>query len=243
MSTEQTPGTRAPVPTAQSPFDAIRGEDGRWSARTLQKLMGYTRWQTLAPALGRAKATARNEGLDVDHEFMQVTMVTGSRNPGSERIDFRLTRQAAYLLAMNGDPNKKQVAAAQMYFAQRTREAELAQAARPAPALTPAQVVLEMAQRLVEQESRLAAVEHGQAVTAAKVEAIEGRHDWFTALGYAKLHDHPTERAHLAQVGRRATALLREQGQDPHRRQDATFGAVNTYPVAVLETAFAEVTR
>ena len=109
----------------QSPFDAIRGEDGRWSARSLQTLMGYARWQTLAPALGRAKATARNEGLDVDHEFTQVNMVTGSRNPGSERTDYRLTREAAYLLAMNGDPNKPEVAAAQMYFAKKTREAEL----------------------------------------------------------------------------------------------------------------------
>lgn len=113
--------------SGQSPFDAYRAEDGRWSARDLQTLMGYTRWQTLSPALTRAKATARNEGLDVDHEFMQVSMATGSRNPSSERIDYRLTRQAAYLLAMNGDPNKPEVAAAQMYFAAKTREAETAQ--------------------------------------------------------------------------------------------------------------------
>lgn len=116
--------------SGQSPFDAIRGKDGRWSARALQTLMGYARWQTLSPALGRAKATARNEGLDVDHEFMQVSEVTGSRNPGSGRTDFRLTRQAAYLLAMNGDPNKPEVAAAQMYFTTKTREAETASAGR-----------------------------------------------------------------------------------------------------------------
>jgi phage antirepressor YoqD-like protein len=75
-------------------------------------------------------ATARNEGLDVDAEFMQVNEVTGSRKQGvAERVDYRLTRQAAYLLAMNGDPNKPEVAAAQMYFAVKTREAEMRPAA------------------------------------------------------------------------------------------------------------------
>lgn len=90
---------------------------------------------------------------------------------------------------------------------------------------------------------RLAAVEQATAVTAAKVAAIEGRHEWFTALGYALLHDHDTERSYLSQVGRKATSVMREQGAEPHQRQDATFGKVNVYPVSVLEIAFAEVSR
>lgn len=123
-----------PFPSGQSPFDSIRGDDGRWSARALQDQMGYARWQTLAPALDRAMATARNEGLDVASEFMQVSELTGSRKQGTpERIDYRLTRAAAYLLAMNGDPNKPEVAAAQMYFAVKTREAEIASATPALP--------------------------------------------------------------------------------------------------------------
>jgi hypothetical protein len=90
---------------------------------------------------------------------------------------------------------------------------------------------------------RLAALEQQHAATAAKVAAIEGRHEEFTALGYARLHGHPSGRPYLAQVGKRATALMREQGTEPHRRQDATFGAVNVYPTTVLERAFAEVAR
>lgn len=108
-------------------------------------------------------------------------------------------------------------------------------------ALSPAQVLVQMAQQLVVQEQRLVAVELEQATTAAKVDAIEGRHDWFTALGYAKLHDFPTDRPHLARVGTKAAALMRADGQEPHHRQDATFGRVGVYPVAYLETAFAAI--
>jgi prophage antirepressor-like protein len=102
-------------------------------------------------------------------------------------------------------------------------------------------VIQGMLDGLRAQRRRLAALENEQAVTRAKVEAIEGRHDWFTALGYAKLHDLPTDRPYLARVGRKASALLRDEGGEPHPRQDATFGTVNTYPAAVLERAFSAV--
>jgi len=90
---------------------------------------------------------------------------------------------------------------------------------------------------------RITAIEQAHAVTAAKVAAIEGRHDEFTALGYAKLNDFPTGRVYLQRVGMRASTLMRAEGRAPHRRQDATFGTVNVYPAAVLERAFAEVPR
>ncbi|WP_432091793.1 hypothetical protein [Streptomyces sp. NRRL F-5630] len=229
---------------AESPFDAIRRirSDGTeyWGARDMQNLMGYSQWSKLKTPLARAMATAKNQGLDVAGNFARSGKVAGSRGPAQE--DYELSRMAAYLLAMNGDPNKGEVAAAQAYFAVKTREAEIAQhvALRPK---TGAELVLQMAQELVAQEQRLASVEHAQAATAAKVAALEGRHDWFTALAHARLHGHPTDRRYLARIGRRATTLLRAQGEEPQPRQDATFGSVNTYPVAVLETAFAEVTR
>lgn len=121
-------------PEDPSPFDALRDPDGRWSARKVQTLMGYARWENLAPALKRAMASARNEGLNVDEVFL------GSQeNPsdlgGRPREDFHMTRHGAYLLAMNGDPNKPEVAAAQTYFARKTREAEVRdQTPLPTPA-------------------------------------------------------------------------------------------------------------
>lgn len=111
-------------PEGPSPFDQLRDPDGRWSTRKLQILMGYSRWENLTPALKRAMASARNEGLDVEDVFLR-SQENPSELGGRPREDFRLTRHAAYLLAMNGDPNKPEVAAAQTYFARKAREAEI----------------------------------------------------------------------------------------------------------------------
>ncbi|WP_305781247.1 hypothetical protein [Nocardia nova] len=112
---------------SRSPFDAIRRvrPDGSeyWSARELMPLMGYARWEDFMKITRRAEASARNSGQGGFSEIAEK-----SAEAGRPRIDFHLARFAAYLVAMNGDPNKPEVAAAQAYFAIRTREAETAAA-------------------------------------------------------------------------------------------------------------------
>jgi DNA-damage-inducible protein D len=64
------------------------------------------------PVIERAKTAAHNEGFNVRTLFMQTHKKTGGR----PEIDYLVTRYAAYLIAMNGDPRKPEVAAAQHYF-------------------------------------------------------------------------------------------------------------------------------
>lgn len=231
--------TIIPQPAGSSPFDAIREVDALgndfWSARRLQPLVAYRRWEDFKRIVERAKRSAENSGHDADQGFSVVTENLGGTKP---REDYRLTRFAAYLVAMNGDPNKPEVALAQAYFAAQTRKAELAETSSPNSDLD---AIDSIVKALRADRQRITALEQRQAETAAKLEAIEGQHDWFTALGFAKLHGLPTSRTYLMKVGKAATAIMRKNGQVPERRQDATFGTVNVYPSAVLEQAFAEV--
>lgn len=117
-----------------NPFDVIRRvtPEGRefWSARELMPLLGYDSWRRFADAIQRARISARNSGHDV------TSLFAGSvkKSDGRPAEDFHLARFACYLVAMNGDPRKPEIAAAQTYFAVKTREAETAAPApRPLP--------------------------------------------------------------------------------------------------------------
>lgn len=112
-----------------SPFDAIRRlrEDGSeyWRARDLQPFMGYRKWQDFQNAVERAQVAATNAGHDPQRMFVQVSQLMDAGNLGQqERLDYELSRFACYLTFLNGDPRKPEVAAAQAYFAIKTREAE-----------------------------------------------------------------------------------------------------------------------
>ena len=108
-----------------SPFDAIKQvrPDGSefWSARDLMDVMKYTRWENFMTGVKRAMKTAENQGQQVEKVFHQSVKKSFIGRP---KEDYELSRYAAYLVAMNGDPNMPNVAAAQSYFAIQTRVAE-----------------------------------------------------------------------------------------------------------------------
>lgn len=115
-----------------NPFEAIRRVDpfGReyWLGRELMPLMEYSRWQTFVAVIKKARdSLALVQGAAVaDRTFSQVSQLTQMGNLGNQgRSDYRLTRFGAYLTALAGDDTKQAVAAARVYFAVMTREAEL----------------------------------------------------------------------------------------------------------------------
>jgi hypothetical protein len=115
-----------------SPFDAIRQVDkaGReyWSARDLQKLLGYARWQKFEDAIERAMIACKNSNQDPGINFTRAGKpIISGKGRRQEAQDYHLTRYACYLTAMNGDPRKVEISQAQAYFAIKTREAETAQ--------------------------------------------------------------------------------------------------------------------
>lgn len=131
------PQSNLPLPAVnnrgRSPFDQIRRTDDTgewWSARDLMPLLGYLRWERFEDAIERTRAALGNSGQSADLHVSRRREALGLNN--QMRSDYKLTRHGAYMIAMNGDPRKPEVAAAQTYFAVQTRKAETAAIAAPA---------------------------------------------------------------------------------------------------------------
>lgn len=73
--------------------------------------------------------------------------------------------------------------------------------------------------------------------TAARLDAIEGRHEWFAALGFAKLHDLPTSAIYLRRLGAEAGRVGRAHGVTPNKVEHALYGEVNQWPAWVWSEA------
>lgn len=117
------------MPVAGSSFDAIRRTrpDGSeyWLARDLCKAVEYETWRNFAAAIDRAMIACQNSGSAAQDHFVGVgNMIQLGKGGQREVEDFELSRFAAYLTVMNGDPRKPAIASAQAYFAIRTHQAE-----------------------------------------------------------------------------------------------------------------------
>ena len=91
-------------------FEGLGIENGQeaWNARALMKWLGYESWSLFFNAINRAIGTCTTLGIPVAENFIQVASTEGD--------DFKLSRFACCLVALNGDVKKPRVAAAQAYF-------------------------------------------------------------------------------------------------------------------------------
>ena len=97
-----------------------------WSARELQTLLGYNKWENFEKVIQKAKDACNNAGEEVNYHFPDIRKTIAMPKGAEKEIDdLLLTRYACYLIAQNGDSRKQEIAFAQNYFAVQTRRAEL----------------------------------------------------------------------------------------------------------------------
>jgi DNA-damage-inducible protein D len=84
-----------------------------WLATQYMQMLGYESMQAFEQAINRAIGTCTTLGISVIENFEQCE----SEVSGQRTADYKLSRFACYLISMNGDVRKPQVAQAQAYFA------------------------------------------------------------------------------------------------------------------------------
>ena len=110
-------------------FEKIKQiEDGFefWSARDLQKLLWYSKWENFSNSIEKAKISCKEAWNKVEDQFPEVRKPIISWKWWIQKIlDYKLSRYACYLIAQNWDSKKQEIAFAQAYFATQTRKQEI----------------------------------------------------------------------------------------------------------------------
>ena len=103
-------------------------KDGQqyWKGREIHAVLGYPEWAKFEPVIERAMAACSNTGVDANNHFSRTSnKVSVGSGAMVKRGDYFLSRYACYLIAMNADSKKPEIATAQTYFAVQTRRQEI----------------------------------------------------------------------------------------------------------------------
>lgn len=97
-------------------FEDFGKENGvrYWFARDLMTFLEYSSYSSFKQVINKAHSACLTLNIEVSENFIQ----TKREIDGLLQDDYKLTRFACYLIAMNSDPKKQPVAQAQLYFIQ-----------------------------------------------------------------------------------------------------------------------------
>jgi len=98
-----------------------------WTGRDIHPILGYPVWDKFLPVVQKAWDSMTASGEDPSHHIAETSKLMIVGKGAKRRVgEFILSRAACYLIAMNGESNKPEIAGAQHYFTIQTRKAELA---------------------------------------------------------------------------------------------------------------------
>lgn len=96
-----------------------------WRARDLMPILGYVEWENFRKAIDKAiESCVKSEMNPTDHFRETTTMVSIGSKAKRQVEDWYLSKHGCYLIAMNADASKPEIATAQAYFSVQTHKQE-----------------------------------------------------------------------------------------------------------------------
>lgn len=155
--------------------------------------------------------------------------------PGHQQEVTIISEAGLYRMVMRS--NKEQAVQFQLWIAHEVLPAIRKTGHYAVAPMTPAEILLAQAQQLVDQERRITHISSQLTELGARVDGIEQRSGWYTALGFARMHNLPTDHASLNRLGRDAARITRRAGIEPAKVTNEAFGEVGSYPESCLREA------
>lgn len=101
-------------------FEDLKNENGMcyWFASEYQHVLNYQSFSSFEKVIQKAMKALSSLGIPIHNNIVPIM------HPVSGKNDYKLSRFACYLIAMNADSKKPEVAKAHAYFASMTRSFE-----------------------------------------------------------------------------------------------------------------------